>query len=255
MSSRSNPHAWTTCDPQSATHLRLFCFPYAGGGSATFHSWPHFLPAGVEVCAVRLPGRESRLNEPPYDQILPLVEKLREVLIPFLNQPFAFFGHSMGALISFELARQLRREGNALPQHLFLSGYPAPQLPPLSPEIHQLPRNEFILELRRTYGTFEKILNNAELIELFLPLLRADFAVCETYLYLQEDPLPCSISVFGGLQDRKVKRDELSAWASQTRGSFSLCMLPGKHLFLETAGTLLLQRLGQSLTEILSQTV
>jgi medium-chain acyl-[acyl-carrier-protein] hydrolase len=211
------------------------------------------LPSEVEVCAVKLPGRESRLNEPPFKELSTMVDTLSPFLIPFLDVPFAFFGHSMGGLISFELVRQLRRERQSTPVHLFVSGYRAPQLKDPYPHIHQLPDEAFLSELQTTYGTPEDLLNNPELIKLFLPLLRADFAVCETYVYADEDPLDCPVSVFGGVQDSKVAYEELAAWSAQTNSAFSLRMFPGSHFFLESARTQILQAVGQVLTRILAQ--
>ena len=130
MAGSSVSTRWLACpqlNPQA--RMRLFCFPYAGGGASIFHRWPGKLPTMVEVCAVLLPGRGNRLTEPPFIQLSPLVQTLTEALLPHLTTPFAFFGHSMGALIGFELARQLRRQQGPSPVHLFVSGREAPQLP------------------------------------------------------------------------------------------------------------------------------
>ena len=254
MISTTNPHSWISCRRHSDIRFRLFCFPYAGGGTSVFQKWSQHLPSAVEICAVKLPGRESKLNEPPFEELSPMVRTLAQVLRPVLDMPFAFFGHSMGGLISFELARQLRKERRLTPVYLFVSGYRAPQLKDPCPPIHQLPEDAFVSELRDTYGTPENVLHDPELTKLFLPLLRADFAVCETYTYTDEDPLDCPISVFGGVQDSKVAYDELAAWRAQTNGSFSLRMFPGNHFFLESARIAVLGVLGQTLTDILMQT-
>jgi medium-chain acyl-[acyl-carrier-protein] hydrolase len=168
--------------------------------------------------------------------------------------PFAFFGHSMGALITFELARQLRRQYGLNPVHLFISGRRAPQIPDLEPPIHQLLESAFVEELRRLNGTPESVLQNAKLMQLVLPALRADFALLETYVYSTEDPLDCPISTFGGLQDGEVSYDDLAAWRDQTNSSFTLKMIPGNHFFVQSARSLILSAVSQELQRHLRPT-
>lgn len=163
--------------------------------------------------------------------------------------PFAFFGHSMGALLSFEVARELRRQHGIVPVHLFASGRRAPQAPDRDPPIHQLPDPAFLDELRLLDGTPEEVLEHPELMELMLPVLRADMAVSETYVYKPEDRLACSISAFGGLQDSEVDYDGLVAWREQTRRSFTLQMFPGNHFFLKSSQSLVLEAVSQGLTQ------
>lgn len=238
---------WLACSrPNSQARVRLFCFPYAGGGASVFHTWPEKLPT-VEICAVHLPGRGNRLRESPFTKLPALVQTLTEALLPHLTTPFAFFGHSMGALIGFELARQLRRQHGPSPVHLFVSGHGAPQIPPPEPPFHALPEPQFIAELQRLNGTPQEVLEHPELMQLLVPTLRADFAVCETYTYTTDVPIDCSISAFGGLQDRKVSRERLEAWRDQSRASFNLCMFPGDHFFLHAAEPLVLETIAQLL--------
>jgi medium-chain acyl-[acyl-carrier-protein] hydrolase len=218
-------------DPQ--TCFRLFCFPYAGGGASFFRTWRERLWPEIEVCAIQLPGREDRLTETPFANLSSLIDALAEVLHPYMDFPFAFFGHSLGSLISFELIRRLCRQKAPGPRHLFVSGSRAPQIPNPDPPIHQLPDAEFIEELRRFNGTPKAVLNNPELMELFLPLLRSDIRLHETYVYGHEAPLDCPISAFGGLEDEEVSREELSAWHDQTRSRFRMRMFPGDHFFLD----------------------
>src|SRR5690349_12346622 len=161
MSNSLSLDPWLICqNPNKRAQLRLFCFPYAGGGAYLFRSWKDSLPENVEIYSVQLPGRENRLSEPPFKRLPLLVEKISQVLEPFLEIPFIFFGHSMGTLISFELARQLRKEKLQLPLHLFVSGRQAPQLMDRSEPIHQLPDREFIEKLRSYNGTPEAVLQN-----------------------------------------------------------------------------------------------
>jgi surfactin synthase thioesterase subunit len=227
--------------PGPKTRLRLFCFPYAGAGALIFRTWSDGLPADVEVCPVQLPGRGTRLTERPFTQLSPLVESLAQALVPLLDQPFAFFGHSLGSLISFEL----RRAYGVQPVRIFVSAGRAPQIPHRDAPVHALPKKEFLAELSRLNGTPSEILEHKELMEIMLPLLRTDFAVYESYSYSAEPPLDCPISAFGGLHDHRVNDSDLQAWRVQTNGSFSLRMFPGDHFFLNQLP--LLRTLSQAL--------
>jgi medium-chain acyl-[acyl-carrier-protein] hydrolase len=242
--------SWITFHkPNPQARLRLFCFPYAGTGASIFRTWSDGLPAEVEVCPVEFPGRGTRLMETPLIQLSLLVQALAQALVPLLDKPFAFFGHSLGALVGFELARQLRRQSGVQPVRLFVSADRAPQIPHRDRPIHALPEEEFMAELRRLNGIPGKVLEEAELMQIMLPVLRADFAVYETYAYATEPPLNCPISAFGGLLDQRVSRGDLEAWRNQTNGSFSLRMFPGDHFFWNTTQPLLLQALSRELRE------
>lgn len=215
--------------------LRLICLPYAGGGASVFYRWPRYLSPEIQLCAVQLPGRQARLMEPPYTRLMPFVETLSRVLGPFLTAPYALYGHSLGALICFELARQVRRQGGRNPEHLFASGCRAPRLPDPDPPIHGLPAPEFFTELQRRYGTPQELLGNAELMTLMLPTLRADLEMAETYCYTDEPPLDCPVSAFGGQSDPRVGHNDLEAWREETSGPFDVRMFPGDHFYLSTA--------------------
>lgn len=241
--------------PNPRARLRLFCFPFGGGGASFYRTWTDGLPPDVEVCAVQLPGRENRLREPPFTQLSMLVETLARLLEPHLHIPFAFFGHSMGALIGFELARQLRRQNRIGPIYLFISGRRAPQLPNLDPPKHNLPESEFIEELRHYNGTPELVLQEPELMEIFLPLLRADFSILETYVYKNEDSLSCPITAFGGLQDSKTSYEDLTAWHEQTCREFRLKMFPGDHFYLKGARAQLLREINKDLERFFDSNV
>jgi medium-chain acyl-[acyl-carrier-protein] hydrolase len=165
-----------------------------------------------------------------------LVAALHEGLLPYLDRPYAFFGHSLGALISFELARALRRSGSPGPVHLFASAHRAPQCPNPHPDMRHLEDGPFVDEIRRRYGGIpQAVLEHPELMALMLPCLRADFTVFETYRYADERPLECPISAFGGQADDYVRQDALEAWSTQTARGFSLRMLPGDHFFVQGA--------------------
>lgn len=239
-----------TTKPNSKTKLRLFCLPYAGGGASIFRTWSAYLPPEIEVCPIQLPGRENRWKEPLFTHISPLVETLATNIYPYLQEtPFAFFGHSMGALIAFELTQKLAESYNYHPIHLFVSGREAPQINTLDSPIHQLPDSEFIEELRRLNGTPEAVLQNAELMKLLMPILRADFAICETYVYSIKKQLNCSISVFGGLQDNKLSYENLIAWHELTNNERKLRLFPGNHFFLQSVQFLLLSAISQDIQQ------
>ena len=230
--------------------LRMFCFPYAGGGASAYRGWAASLPSNVEVCPVQLPGRESRLRDQPFSRPEPMIHALVDVLQPYMDLPFVFFGHSMGSMIGFELSRELRRQGRKLPLTLFVSGRRAPQLPPREEDIHDLPEPEFIEKLRELNGTPEEVLQHAELMKLLLPILRADFAVNETHVFTAEEPFDFALSAFGGLGDEDVTREDLEAWRLHTRGRFRARMLPGDHFFFHSARDLILEAVARDLAEV-----
>jgi len=213
-----------------------------------FRTWSEGLPSDIEVCPVQLPGRGSRLMEPPFRTLSPLIRALAIALLPMLDKPFAFFGHSLGALVSFELTRELRRQG-LRPAHLFVSASSAPHLTRQGSTIYDLSEEKFLEQLRRLNGTPEEVLEHFELRQIILPLLRADFSVYETYAYSKEPPLDCPISTFGGSQDHKVNQGELEAWRQQTSDSFSLQMFPGDHFFVNTSQSPLLWALSRRLRQ------
>jgi medium-chain acyl-[acyl-carrier-protein] hydrolase len=229
----------------------MFCFPFAGGGASVFREWKADLPAAVDVHPIQLPGREGRWGEKPFTNLSLLVEALMNVLDPLLHQPFVFFGHSMGALISFEFARQLRRSRDKTPVHLFISGARAPQIPDNDPPIHQLPDSEFITELQQLNGIPEFALQNSELMRVLLPTIRADITLCETHEYYPDEPLGCPITAYGGQADRKVQHEHLAGWNVLTSAGFSVRAFPGDHFYLTSARKLLLRALSAELSGIL----
>ncbi|HVH11849.1 MAG TPA: alpha/beta fold hydrolase [Longimicrobium sp.] len=232
--------------------LRLFCFPYAGGGATIYSTWARTLPPEVEVVAVQPPGREGRLMEKPIPDLAELVAAMHRELLPHMDRPFAFYGHSNGGLMAFELARTLRRTGGPMPRHLFVGGRPAPQEELEEEEIHALPHDEFIAALRRYAGTPEEILQNAEIMELIMPLLRADFSLGETYAYQPEPPLDLPISAYGGERDDEVTPEQVEAWREQTALRFNFRMFPGDHFFINGDRALVLQEMSTELRALLA---
>ena len=245
---------WTAGHTQltdSVRRLSMFCFPFAGGGASIFREWKADLPAAVEIHPIQLPGRENRWGEEPFTNLSVLVEVLIDALDPLFNLPFVFFGHSMGALISFEFAKQLQRKTEKKPLHLFISGARAPQIPDPDPPIHQLPDEAFIHELQRLNGIPEMVLRDAELMGLVLPTLRADVTLCETHEYTADEPLSCPITAYGGQHDKKINRDHLAGWSSHTSDAFTFRAFPGDHFYLTSCRKLLLRALSAELTGIL----
>jgi medium-chain acyl-[acyl-carrier-protein] hydrolase len=219
-------------DAAEKADCRLFCFPYAGGGASGYRGWPSSLPATIAVCPVQMPGRERRVEEPAVTEIDVVVRNITQSLARYFDRPFAFVGHCLGALICFEVARNLRREKMPEPVHMFLSAHRPPHLELNRRYLHRLPENEFLDEVRRFNGVPDGIMNDSELLAMVLPALRADFALYENYYYSWEEPLNIPTTVFGGELDLVVTSDDLKAWQELTQGPFSLRMLPGDHFFL-----------------------
>ena len=236
--------------PDAAARLRLFCFPYAGGGALAFYPWPRGLPAGVEMCAVQLPGREARLGEAAIGAWNVLLDRLTEALVPFMDRPFAFYGHSLGAHVAFELTRRLRRDGRPPPFHLFVGGRRAPHCPMDRPEAHALPDDEFAAELRRLAGTPEEVLQDRELLDLLLPMLRADFALAERHEWRPEPPLPIPITAYSGTEDEHVPHESVDAWREHTSVRFRHRPLPGGHFFLAESRDALLADISRELNPL-----
>lgn len=198
------------------------------------HSWLNGLSDKVDLCPIHLPGREKRRLEPPFVRMEPLIQSLCDALTQFLDLPFALFGHSLGALMAFETARELRRRGLGTPLRLLVSAHAAPQIPRLAEPIHRLPEPEFVDELIRRYDAIPSvILADRDLMEMFMPVLRADLEILETYTYGPGPPLACPISAFGGVLDSTVARNHLEAWQRQTSSSFRMRLFSGSHFFLK----------------------
>jgi medium-chain acyl-[acyl-carrier-protein] hydrolase len=234
--------------PNRRASVRLFCFPYAGGGDSIFRSWQQSVSDTIEVCPVQLPGRGSRITESFCTDINQLVRDAGQALAPYLDKPFALFGHSMGALIAFELAQHLRSKYSAQPVHLFASGRCSPQITNEPFDLKQFD-SELPEMLRRYNGTPEEALEDPELMELVLPVLRADLVLCKSYIYTPQPPFSFPITAFGGLDDHGVPRRYIEGWREHATGPFVLRMLPGDHFFLNTSRLLLLEAISKELEQ------
>ncbi len=224
---------WLSCnEPKPDAALDLFCLPYAGGAASVFRGWGRGLPSHIQVIAVELPGRGARRQEPPIREFSVLVTLLAAGLLPHVQRPYALFGHSMGALLAFELCRIIRHGQVAPPVHLFVSGHEAPRFP--EKRRSHLADDALIEEIRHLKGTPREVLENRELMSLLMPTLRADFAVCESYVFRDEAPLAYPVTAFGGTDDPWASTEQFEAWRGCTRSSFSLRMFPGDHFFLHS---------------------
>lgn len=228
---------WIFCPrPIPSPRFRLICVPFAGKGASVYRQWPQLMPPDVEMCALQLPGRESRPSERPFTRLTDAVEMVAEVLQPYLDVPYALYGHSMGGLLSFELARNMRRQHRPGPVHLFASGRRAPHLPDPRPYMHTMTDDPFIAEITRRFGGIPaEVLREPDLMALLLPMLRADVEMVETYQHVPEAALECPITVLGGREDTEARFEELIAWRQHTNLGFQTEILPGNHFFIQSA--------------------
>jgi medium-chain acyl-[acyl-carrier-protein] hydrolase len=224
------------CLPLHNQALQLFCFPYAGGTAQVFKSWQRRFPAEINLCLVHLPGRGTRMREAPFRNMQLMVEAIASAIIGQVRHPFAFYGHSMGALLAFELARELRKRQAPEPLQLFLSGRNAPQTARIEPKSFNLPEEKFIDRLRELNGTPQELFDDPELKSLFLPVIRADFEVVDTYEYVPGQPLCCPFSVYGGIEDTRIPLENLHGWEKETSATCTVRRFPGDHFFIHRAG-------------------
>jgi surfactin synthase thioesterase subunit len=227
---RTSP--WLLRRPGPRRALRLYCFSYAGGSPAGYLAWQAALDPEIEVCAVQLPGRGARFNEASCTELAQLVATLAAVIGDEAEQPFAFFGHSLGALIAFEVARALAAGGRAQPCHLFLSGCAAPRYRPARPAIHRFDDAALLRELADYNGTPPELLAHAELMALLLPAIRADFALVHDYAYRPARLLDLPLTVLAGDADRIGSSNEVTGWSEETRGPCRVRWFAGDHFFL-----------------------
>lgn len=216
-------------DRSTPPQRRLFCVPFAGGGAGIYASWAAHVPDDVEVVPVHLPGRERRIQDPPYTAMRPLVRDLFTAMAPHLDRPFAIFGHSMGAAIAYELARAATLAGHT-PDHLFVSARRAPGEPPTHPPLFALPKDRLVAETERLYGPMPAVVRrHPALLDTFLPTMRADFQLLDTWVTPGDAVLTCPVTAYAGADDQAVPPEALKGWSSVTRGPFRHVVLPGGH--------------------------
>ena len=224
---------WIPARPRAAgARFRLFCLPFAGGGASTYGAWPGLLGSAIDVIAIQLPGRESRLREPAVSSIDCLAREIVRAIGDWLDLPYALFGHSMGALVAFEVARGLRRQGLPAPQLMFPSAKRAPQLGPDPEPMGRLSDADLLGRLHGQFG-LDLSAEMRPLIELMLPTIRADICAVDDYSYAPESPFRFPIVALGGDSDASVRQEELSAWGIHTESSFRTRLFPGGHFFVD----------------------
>ncbi|ABC33616.1 predicted thioesterase involved in non-ribosomal peptide biosynthesis [Hahella chejuensis KCTC 2396] len=238
---------WFMPAPQAGKSIRLFCFPYAGGSPNAFRSWVKRFPDDMDVVVVRLPGRENRISEAPFSEWPPLVESVLQAIVPYLNQPFAFFGHSFGGRVIFELTRRLQSYGGPLPEHVFISGCRCPHLSSHQPFIHQLPMEGLIERIRQMNGAPEAALQDQQLMALMEPMLRADFKLSECWSGDKSQTLRVPITALSGQDDPIDASARMQEWEDYTSGGFQLRTFPGDHFFIRSSE--------QEVTAFISQTL
>jgi medium-chain acyl-[acyl-carrier-protein] hydrolase len=239
------------CRPNPAARIRLFCFPYAGGGASVFLPWSNRIGKDVDVWPIQLPGRENRVSEPCLVSVDDVVTGIADDPDLGFTGRFAFFGHSLGAIIAYEVARRLRERGRTGPARLFASARRAPQIPLSHPPCWNLPDAEFQARLMALNGTPSEVFRDQEVLDLTLPALRADFRLDETYVHVKPDVrLSCPIKVFGGTTDAEIPIEDLAAWRAVTTAPVDLRMFDGDHFFIQTQRTALIDAVAHSLRSL-----
>lgn len=240
--------------PNASADLRLICFPYAGGSATTFMSWAKLLPANVELVIIQAPGRGVRIAEQAYSNMSALVNDLINVMPALFDKPYVFFGHSLGSRVAFELMSQLYDKHKVLPLHFIASGSRSPNLKATKKPIHHLPDAQFIDELKVLNGTPQVVLDNQELMEMFLPLLRADFEVADTYYYQKKSNFDCPITVLTGVDD-DISPDDLQAWGDLFKTNIDLHYITGDHFFIDSHKDIVVEQVNKIISNTLKRLV
>jgi medium-chain acyl-[acyl-carrier-protein] hydrolase len=222
-------------DEHRDARIRLFCFPFAGGGAGAFEKLRRCLSSEVAVVAIELAGRGRLIRSAPVEDLIEIARAASDAIEPHTDASYALLGSSMGAVLAFEVARELRRRGAPVPERLVVASAAAPQLAGRAPPIHLLSDGDLLDKLREYQGAPEQVLGNQELMRLLLPAVRADLKAHRSYVYLPEPPLGCPIAAVGGMEDRLVGVDELRAWERQTATRFRLELLPEGHFLLDAS--------------------
>lgn len=214
-------------------NIKLFCLPYAGGASTIYAKWKQHISKEIELCPIELRGRGRRFGEPLYNNVEEIVDDVYNLIKRDIStNEYAIFGHSLGSIVAYELAHKIQQNDDKLPKHIFFAGKKAPQFKDEDKEIHHLPDKEFIEEILEMGGTPKEILENKELLELVLPIVRADFKVNELYRYKQkEDKLDSNITIIKG-KDEKMNLEEVTGWREHTDRNCKFFTLDGDHFFI-----------------------
>lgn len=213
--------------------IRLFCFHHSGGGASAYYPWREQLSPDIELVAIQLPGRENRFNEPLTNNLDDIMTNLTRGFHPYVSKPFFVFGHSLGALLGFEFIKAIHHHYSLYPKHLIVSATKAPHLPFRKKGISQLNDAALKEELKTYNGLDERIINNEEILDLLLPIIRNDFKIYESHYYSDSKPLPCDILALSGIHDQTVTKEEIFAWTSYTAGKFKHLSFSGRHFFIK----------------------
>ncbi len=238
---KPNPHA----------DLRLICFPYAGGSATTYMSWVKHLPQNIELVIVQAPGRGTRMFEKAFSTMASLTKELLTVFPNYTNKPYIFFGHSLGSRVAFELMSQLQHRSFPLPQYFIASGSRAPHIISSKKSIHHLPDDEFIAQLKLLNGTPQAVIENKELMELFLPLVRADFEIADNYCFTSKAIFNCPITVLSGKDDIDITQFHLESWGNFFNTKQEIHMIPGNHFFIESHKDVVLEKVNEIIARAL----
>lgn len=234
------------CEAITPDKAVMFCFPFAGGGASAFYHWNDYFQEIITICPIQLPGREERILEKPYKDMKNLIHDLFRLIEPYSGHRIILFGHSMGAKLAYEIAGKLESSKRSV-MRLIVSGSRVPSAAETHP-LHELPDDQFIAALARFDGTPKELLGNKELLEFFLPMLRADFTMDETYSKAVHEPLSCPITAFGGTRDREADPKAVREWQYYTKSDFSCRIFEGGHFFVREREPELLN----ALTELLA---
>lgn len=238
---------WVASRPTPNARLRLFCFPFAGGAATQFGSWQAQLGPEIQVCAIQPPGRGERFHEPPFTQWTPLISELSRVIAKYDDLHYAFFGHSLGGLMAFELARACTALSLPLPLHLFVSATNAPLTAPDRPDVTRMDNSALKKRLSEYNGTPAEVLDNHELMELLLPTIRADLTLLQNYRYRVQERLPIPLSIMAGKNDAHIDHGALPAWKEETTGPFYQHAFNGDHFYIQSERDAVLQQLRTAL--------
>ncbi|MFD8705600.1 thioesterase II family protein [Kitasatospora sp. NPDC059648] len=218
--------------PSPDAPVRLVLFPHAGGSASYYYPLSQALAPDTEVLALQYPGRQDRRAEKCIDNLPELADRAYEAVLPWLDGQFAFFGHSMGSVLAFEVAQRLRRDRGDLPLWLFASGYPAPSRLP-SGTVHLRDQAGVVRELTEVGGTDPQWLEDQDMLDAILPAIRGDYRAIETHTWVPEAPLDCPLTMLVGDDDPHTSLDQAAAWQNHTTGKFALRIFPGGHFYLD----------------------
>jgi medium-chain acyl-[acyl-carrier-protein] hydrolase len=240
---------WLIATPvRHSAQIRLFCFPYAGGTASSYRTLGQLIPDSVELMAIQLPGRDERICEPPETSLANIVGSIVKEVTPYLDKPYATFGHSLGTILGYEVVKELANRRLPMPQHMVMSARGAPHaVQNQNQRRYLLPDDQFIEELRKLEGSPPELLQNRELMQLLLPSLRADFYLAESYASTDRWRVPCSMSVYGGTADFAVTRRDLEEWQAYSADMIKLRIFPGGHFFINSCRDLFAQVLIQDI--------